>query len=780
MFAAILKPTDDALAALDKMGLTILDIEPATNTIYTTFQKLGQGLDSLSTKTEAAQAAVAIFGRRNVAAALTLTQNIDKVKELTEANEVARGEAERMAEMMQDTLAGAFKTLRSTIEELYLSMGDDGMGGALRSMTDTTTEALRVLMNLPGAVSGASKESVRLAAAVKALAVGAAAFAAAGLASSILKTATALATMNSVLSVSPVTALVRAVGGLAAAYTYLSFEADSAADAIERQDAMNLSLQGSIETLAQAQEKYNEALKVSGKAQGLAVVNVLNQQVSAIDRMVKEFKDKIGREGIDLGELFQAGVGGQYFTLVRPHDIEQLAKQASMRLKTALGRMVPEGRAFTAEWLNELFSGVGVPPAAFQQLKEDLSPLLTRHGKEFYMWASSAGDAEEALSRFVAELQNTVLIDKRVILAFHKMREELKKAAEDANKAKDAFDKMGKGPEDPMGHLVEAMGRMKDGLDKYVAGLKEEIHLLDVLNEKGIAAAEIEKFKLKNQKEGLEYSKEELDNLTKLIELRNQLKEAGSKSPKPKTPGTDGASWDQPSGFTQPDHVQPTGFAEGFKSVYRDFDQLTAAGEGTAYAIGQAFQIQFFDPVEGRMKRLNELIREFALNFLNSLNQIAAQAAAMGLLKLIGGAFSTAAKGPDPSILKGVPGFTGPQSHPYVMAPSAKGNVFSRGEVVPFASGGVVTRPTVAPMALFGETGPEAIMPLKRGPGGRLGVEASGGGGDTFVYSPTIHAMDATGVSRALAEDKKRLDAWWNQKMGGSGRSRRQVAGVRR
>lgn len=57
----------------------------------------------------------------------------------------------------------------------------------------------------------------------------------------------------------------------------------------------------------------------------------------------------------------------------------------------------------------------------------------------------------------------------------------------------------------------------------------------------------------------------------------------------------------------------------------------------------------------------------------------------------------------------------------------AQGGVFSGGGVIPFANGGVVSRPTLFPMAggktgLMGEAGEEAIIPLRRGRDGRLGV----------------------------------------------------------
>lgn len=58
----------------------------------------------------------------------------------------------------------------------------------------------------------------------------------------------------------------------------------------------------------------------------------------------------------------------------------------------------------------------------------------------------------------------------------------------------------------------------------------------------------------------------------------------------------------------------------------------------------------------------------------------------------------------------------------------ARGGVFAGGqELTAFARGGVVNRPTVFPFSrgigLMGEAGPEAILPLRRGRDGRLGVE---------------------------------------------------------
>lgn len=104
------------------------------------------------------------------------------------------------------------------------------------------------------------------------------------------------------------------------------------------------------------------------------------------------------------------------------------------------------------------------------------------------------------------------------------------------------------------------------------------------------------------------------------------------------------------------------------------------------------------------------------------------------------GGFATVGSGAGST--NGVPNFTG----------MAKGGVFDHSNIVPFARGGIVRRPTLFPFAngtgLMGEAGPEAIMPLRRGRNGALGVEASGGGGDGGLVVNITNYTDSTVSAR--------------------------------
>ena len=87
--------------------------------------------------------------------------------------------------------------------------------------------------------------------------------------------------------------------------------------------------------------------------------------------------------------------------------------------------------------------------------------------------------------------------------------------------------------------------------------------------------------------------------------------------------------------------------------------------------------------------------------------------------------------------------------------PFARGGGLAEGRVMPFAEGGVVSGPVTFPMrggrtGLMGEAGPEAILPLARGPDGRLGVQASqGGAGRPVNVVINVTTPDVEGFRRS-------------------------------
>jgi phage-related minor tail protein len=101
---------------------------------------------------------------------------------------------------------------------------------------------------------------------------------------------------------------------------------------------------------------------------------------------------------------------------------------------------------------------------------------------------------------------------------------------------------------------------------------------------------------------------------------------------------------------------------------------------------------------------------------------------------------------------------------------SSSQNLFmaASGAIKPFASGGVIGTPTYFPLrtggiGLAGEAGPEAILPLSRGPDGRLGIAAQGGGSGITVNIATPDAESfrrsevyVTGqIARAVARGQR-------------------------
>lgn len=102
----------------------------------------------------------------------------------------------------------------------------------------------------------------------------------------------------------------------------------------------------------------------------------------------------------------------------------------------------------------------------------------------------------------------------------------------------------------------------------------------------------------------------------------------------------------------------------------------------------------------------------------------------------------------------------------------ANGGAWANG-VQFFASGGVVNRPTLfghaGGLGVMGEAGPEAILPLRRGRNGKLGVQFDGSGGQNITINHTTIINNADGSSTtesdAPAAYKTLLDAHFDKRL---------------
>lgn len=134
----------------------------------------------------------------------------------------------------------------------------------------------------------------------------------------------------------------------------------------------------------------------------------------------------------------------------------------------------------------------------------------------------------------------------------------------------------------------------------------------------------------------------------------------------------------------------------------------------------------FFTDWINQVRNCGNIFKAFADSVINSLNRI--------IDKMLDNAWQNAFAGQSGG---GFLGFLGGILGG--VKPNALGGVYANdNEVMRFAKGGAFTNSIVSQPTLFkyanggafgemGEAGPEAIMPLKRGPDGSLGVEAHGG-----------------------------------------------------
>lgn len=164
-------------------------------------------------------------------------------------------------------------------------------------------------------------------------------------------------------------------------------------------------------------------------------------------------------------------------------------------------------------------------------------------------------------------------------------------------------------------------------------------------------------------------------------------------------------------------------------AVNADTSQLSSELRNAA-SLGRQFSnslVGAFDSIAIKGKNVGDVLRSLALRLSDIVLKAALKPVEQGFGNLVSG------------LLSGGLGF-------------AKGGVVQQGMPVPFASGGVIQSPISFPLAggrfgIAGERGAEAIMPLSRGPDGRLGIAARGSSGMNVTFNVT--ARDAESFMRS-------------------------------
>jgi tape measure domain-containing protein len=180
-------------------------------------------------------------------------------------------------------------------------------------------------------------------------------------------------------------------------------------------------------------------------------------------------------------------------------------------------------------------------------------------------------------------------------------------------------------------------------------------------------------------------------------------------------------------------------------------DEITEFWREAARNIQDGFSDFFFDVMDGKLSDL-------AGSFTRTINRMVADLAAAQFSRyLFGDDFG---KGGD---IGGVVGniFSGSIGEFFSGLFNANGNAFNQSGLIPFANGGIVSAATPfafggGRLGVMGEAGPEAILPLKRGPNGKLGVAGNSG---VVIQGPlmVVNTPDANSFMHSDAQISKRM-----------------------
>ena len=746
-------------AAIKATGGSTEDVRGAITAMVQVFSKGKVSAEELSGQLgERLPGAVTLFAKANKMTLPELQKNL-------KAGTVGLNELMTFIRALGEEFDGTAKDIAASNEEAgaRLTVAFDNMklsvGNALkdtgaefqnifgRFIQEITPKAVKAAESLAEALIPVAKNLDIVIGAVAGLAAGAVLGAAIkgiiALKAALVGTKTVIGALTAVMALNPIFAGALAVGGIVAGILAINKAINGQADALERvkragaaQGATGAEKAEAISTVkAQISEQERIIADNQGRTTGQGSqartrrrqaaekeLARLKKQLADITRVRK--KDKPEDSGFKYDPVTPDGDGGGDEDKSLARRISQ-AQKLEARQVARLNLAQAEGKisSLLAKQLNER-----------TQLEARIAEIKKK---------GTTAEIDRATSAARTALETKQQVEQQKVLdALYKKALQPLRSAVKAVKEKVQFDnrykellKQGINPE-----RAKAIISIEKAFNKTVEVLDVEIDILKAKVAQGDA------------------TKQQIALLDELIRKR---KEAEGE----KQEGVDA---------TEGVGKQPT-FMEGLdeaidaqkKSLEELISPLNQVKE-LSNALGESFKSSFKGLIDGTMSGREALANFFqgvADHFANMAAEIAAEAlklAAMQFIKFIIGGFSNGGTFGSGS------GTTPPTTLPgSVGAIAANGLAIGKNGIVPYAKGGIVNKPTLFQYAsggsgrfgLMGEAGPEAIMPLRRGRNGKLGVEAAGGGTTNVNVNVDASGSSVEGDSDQASQLGKMLGA---------------------
>ena len=160
----LVDPSKEAREEFDRINVAIESLDPRTNDFADVVDRLGEAYRNGADFTK-------VFEAEQLAAAITLARLEERFDSLLVKQRESVDAAGAQADAFGQDLRGSIDRFRSTVEALVLKTGDQGLTGALRSVTEFGIETISVLGDLDSSGRKASDGANLAASAIEGAAV---------------------------------------------------------------------------------------------------------------------------------------------------------------------------------------------------------------------------------------------------------------------------------------------------------------------------------------------------------------------------------------------------------------------------------------------------------------------------------------------------------------------------------------------------------------------------------------------------------------------------------